>query len=340
MANSGKFGGINIESNSIHSDNNLFSVDDQGKFIAQDAEITGKIVSDEGTIGGIIIESNSIRTSNDLFSLTEEGLLTAQNADITGKITSDEGLIGGVVISENSIHSANDKFIVTDAGALTATDADITGKITANEGTIGGNTIAANGITGLKFSIIDGVIEAEDATITGTTRTALAGKRAELSGTDNNFRLYDASESVLLDLDDDSAFTDATYELPETGILPRPKNFLRLKPGSSGTIGLYAVMGPGISVGKSWTDAGGFSSISPKEIATTGKVNAKVLYNESGELTITAGSVIIDGRIHVIDGGTLKPTIDFESDVRMGGGDFWRMRWVNGSLVSAVNLGP
>lgn len=181
-------------------------------------------------------------------------------------------------------------------------------------------------------------------------RTNVPGnKRIEILSEENNIVMYNAADQAIAALDDDAALTDDIFELPEPGLLPRPKNFKRIKPGSGGTIGEYYVLGPGLSIGKSWTDSGGFASIGPKGIATTGRVTAKMFYNNEGDLTIECanqviikgnGGIVINGRLHVYDGATLRPTIDYESDVRMGGGDFWRMRWVNGALVSAVNLGP
>ncbi|GEM_PF-2840611 len=59
-------------------------------------------------------------------------------------------------------------------------------------GTIGGNEITSHGIVGAKFSIIDGVIEAIDAKISGTLKTAVTGQRVVLDGTSNSLKFYDA----------------------------------------------------------------------------------------------------------------------------------------------------
>lgn len=113
--------------------NTQFSVDYQGKLIANDADITGKITTDDitakgGTIGGWSINSFKIYAGD-----STSGYCMMQKPSSSSTIVFSAGGISSTDTSP--------PFKVTAAGRLTATNANITGTINATAGTIGGCSI-------------------------------------------------------------------------------------------------------------------------------------------------------------------------------------------------------
>ena len=120
-----------------------FSVDYGGNMIAQSANVTGKITTEDitatgGTIGGFTITSSYIAKTKKTYQDNNDGVYMG---------------IDGIGLGKNKFH-------VTSAGKLTATDATITGKITTSDitatgGTIGGFTITDKYIAKTKKAYSD-----------------------------------------------------------------------------------------------------------------------------------------------------------------------------------------
>jgi predicted secreted protein len=174
-------------------------------------------------------------------------------------------------------------------------------------------------------------------------------KRVVVDGVENNIRLFDSNNSVLALLDDDSAI-EGSYSNTSMPSFPYPKNYLGSYDEGGITKYNYATMGAGLSIGLNPTDFSGFTSLGRKGLASYGgAIQVKPTANSSGASTTidfagltttgtisTYGNLRVEGSITVGTTFNAQTGIDFEGDVRMGGGDFYRMKWVNGILVSSV----
>jgi hypothetical protein len=169
---------------------------------------------------------------------------------------------------------------------------------------------------------VRGTIIATDASfvnlVVENLRTALPGnKRVEIIASENNIRIYNSSDEVLIEADDDSAVEEIT----------------------GGTI----VYGPGLRVGKLDGDNASISSkgiIATSEDGTSHSDLSKDGFNTTGDLQVEGVGNINDLNVFGVLSTDGNPGITTEKDVRTGGGDFWKMRWENGILIYIENLGP
>lgn len=146
-------------------------------------------------------------------------------------------------------------------------------------------------------------------------RTATIGvKRVEINGYENNIRLYNSSNNVIIEIDDDSAI-----ESP---------------------VGATPVYGPGIAVGISKDHIDGYSSLSRKQIFTTGSVSAQnIAGSQMGVLSpsglFTTGKVEFWGDIRM----TAPTGASFTGKTftqNIGGG--FAMRFIRGIYVDTIQL--
>lgn len=108
--------------------------------------------------------------------------------------------------------------------------------------------------------------------------TSASGKRVEITAAMNNFRIYDASENVLIELDDDSALEERYYH--SGAVPPFYEN----------------IFGPGIRVGSAAAQSG---SLSKRGLSTTtpaGEQQQLVGVDSSGygkvQLDIQSGMIL------------------------------------------------
>jgi len=123
--------------------------------------------------------------------------------NIRGIIRATSGDIGGWTI--NSAYLAKD----------TGTDATSAGMAPTDYPFYGGATYANRATAPFRVTNA-GVLTASDALITGTLQTGASGKRAVLSGVDNNMLFYGTDGSLITI--DDSLLTDDTHWEAEPGI--------------------------------------------------------------------------------------------------------------------------
>ena len=159
--------------------------------------------------------------------------------------------------------------------------------------------------------------------------TSITGKRVEITGDDNNIKLLDNNGSPVVLIDDDVALESINI----IGGVPRYN------------------MGPGIIVGNTdFSLPGDVSTIGRKGVFTRGFLEAAYL-GESSKMTksgitttgavtatgqVTGGTIKSAGAVKVMDGSIERTGITVEYDVRVGGDVFYKMKWVNGILVSSV----
>lgn len=117
----------------------IFQVTNEGKLIANDAEIKGKITATSGSIAGWNISPTS------LIKKDSDG--NGIGLSVSPYISSGTNVLAIGDISDNSNWSTAN-FRVAKDGTLHATGAVISGKITATSGTIGGWTINSNRLQG------------------------------------------------------------------------------------------------------------------------------------------------------------------------------------------------
>lgn len=120
----------------------------------------------------------------------------------------------------------------------------------------------------------DGTVYMTKANITSSP----TGPRIQISGSENSLSLLNSDSEQLVLLDDDSAnegtmyFTTTPPLADPNGNLPKDYLFMDNVGGVNRYY--YANMGPGISVGISPTDVGGFSYMSRKEVGSNGRIQA------------------------------------------------------------------
>jgi hypothetical protein len=106
--------------------------------------------------------------------------------------------------------------------------------------------------------------------------TKTSGKRVSITESDNNIRIINALEQILIEADDDSAREGIYWNTAPPLVNPvtgdYPKDYLYMDNVGGVNRYYYSTMGPGISIGVSATDSNGFSSVGRKEIRTNGKV--------------------------------------------------------------------
>ncbi len=148
-------------------------------------------------------------------------------------------------------------------------------------------------------------------------------KRFEINGVDNNAKLIDALDRVLLLMDDDSAFEGVYYTLfppipdPTTG--ENPKDFLYQREIGGEMRYYYATMGAGLSIGLSPTDSGGFTSLGRKEVYSTAQFRSgspdrseestmnKDGFKTTGGLSV-GGDTNLDGDVQILGDIFLEPS--------------------------------
>jgi hypothetical protein len=145
-----------------------------------------------GTINTARLDATTIKTS-----IVQTTDLSA-NKIVTG--TLDASIVNVVNLSASNITSGTISTARLDVSDLQANyiNASYMEGLSLDfvQGTIGGNTITSDGITGAKFSIIDGLITAEDAVITGTFKTSETGQRVVIDSLSNSLTFYSSSGVV------------------------------------------------------------------------------------------------------------------------------------------------
>ena len=208
--------------------NTQFSVDYQGKLIANDADITGKITTDDilatnGTIGGWSISSSKIYSgtsstgfcamqkpsssstivfaaggtstsyTDSPFKVTAAGQLTATNANITGKITANSGSIAGFSISNGSIRSSNGNIVLNSDGTGKIGALTITGSSAIFNGIIYADQISVRNRQYLDTGVIgDGSLAGTKITSGGIGNTQLANQAVSAGKIQNNAISYNS----------------------------------------------------------------------------------------------------------------------------------------------------
>jgi hypothetical protein len=130
----------------------MFKIGEDGKIVAIDVDLTGKITANDGSITNL--DANKIRSTGfnsngeRLFELDENGALTVHDAKVYGSIYADGGYFSGKlqgsegyfksIQSEESFRDSDGVktpyFRVTEAGWLTCYEALVNGEIQANNG--------------------------------------------------------------------------------------------------------------------------------------------------------------------------------------------------------------
>ena len=130
-----------------------FKVNWNGKLIASEAEVKGKIEADEGYIGNWVLDNKELRNSAGSIGLTSSLIYAGSKSDGTHRFQVDTGgnlIAKSVNISGGSL-SIGGNFSVTNSGYLTASGATIngnstfSGSLSAATGTFAGSLSAATG---------------------------------------------------------------------------------------------------------------------------------------------------------------------------------------------------
>jgi len=138
--------------------------------------------------------------------------------------------------------------------------------------------------------------------------TSQTGKRVSITGAENNIRIFNDSEQVLIEADDDSAIEGMYYTENPPVVLPGgayPKDYLGSQNMGDGSFRYYySTLGPGVSVGVSPTDADGYSTLGRKEIFTNGKFRAaNALGTQQSTLDqtglVTTGNLYVNGTVEL-----------------------------------------
>lgn len=252
-----------------------------------------------------------------------------------------------------------DRFFTSLRGYTRVTGGQIaTGEIVANNGVSNinldkGTFNFQNILAQIAFTeegvVLNGKIIATSAEfidlIVQNLRTKATGKRVQILESENNIEIYNALEQVLIQLDDDSAI-EGTYQTYDAPVLnpdgSYPKDYLWKKP--TGTPGefryTYAILGPGVSVGVSPTDANGYSTFGRKEISTNGVFKAG--FDDAEQTTIskdgitTTGDFTVAGNVEIGGDITLDGDPVFTGDIEylngVGTNAFLRVK--NGLITS------
>lgn len=163
-------------------------------------------------------------------------------------------------------------------------------------GTLPTNTTYFNDFGGQFESIATDVLFAvfgyiENAGIRNL-KTSETGKRVEILGEDNSLGFYDSSGKKVIFIDDDSAIDDGTFESTFTFYdWNGNPNWISSREELGIIYYTYQIKRAGISVGYGVNDTDGLSSISSKEIFTTGKFETS---NTLGTQKTTISKTLIE----------------------------------------------
>lgn len=202
---------INLTGNRVVINSDKFKVSKDGTVTATNANISGKIKSNEAEITG-----GSLAVGGK-FSVDQDGTMRASGATIDGNLTSSNATITGGSLKVGS------GFEVNTSGTLKASNADISGKITSSNANITGGTLKV----GNNFSVSNaGVLKATNCEISGSIKSnsaEITGGKIDIESNDGSvitlrsddgegltYRLDIDPASVTLQQDYPAAYTEIT----------------------------------------------------------------------------------------------------------------------------------